>query len=56
MSKERQEIARNLEARGKLSEHSRLKREGNQVSQLMLKLMSNVEVDKLKLYNDEVDK
>ena len=40
----------------KLSEDSRVKSEGNQVCQVMIKFISNDEVDKLKLSNDEVDK
>ena len=34
----------------------RFEREGNQVWKVMMKLMSNDEVDKLKLNNNEVDK
>ena len=51
-SKERQQIARNLVARGKLSEDSRFEREGNQAWQVMMKLMSNYEVNKLNMHSE----
>ena len=46
----------NLETRGKLSEDSRLEIKGNRLWQVLMKLMSNDEVDKLKLHHNEVDK
>ena len=51
-SKERQQIARNLVARGKLSEDPRFEREVNQVWQVMMKLMSNYEVNKLNMHSE----